>query len=87
MSHVDSCRSDTAELTIPLHLYRFLIIVTCVIEQARDEGAVPEEGVCGGDVLEVALFKHGVFEHHGLHLQVEEPGEQETVEVPKTVSF
>lgn len=74
---------------MPLHLNRFLNIVTCVIEQARDEGAVPEEGVCGGDVLKVALFKHGVFEHHGLHLQVEEPGEQETgsVDVPKTGSF
>lgn len=49
---------------------------TCVIEQTGNEGAVSEEGVCGGDVLKVALFKHRVFKHHGLHLQVEEPGEQ-----------
>lgn len=53
-----------------------VLIVTCVIEQTCDEGAVPEEGVRGGDVLEVALFKHRVFKHHGLHLQVEEPGKE-----------
>lgn len=35
-----------------------LYVFTCVIEQARDEGAVSEEGVCGRDVLKVALFKH-----------------------------
>lgn len=54
----------------------FLFIFTCVVEQTCNEGAVPEEGVCGGDVLKVALFEHRVFKHHGLHLQVEEPGEQ-----------
>lgn len=53
-----------------------LVLFTCVIEQACDEGAVPEEGVRGGDVLEVALFKHRVFKHHGLHLQVEEPDKE-----------
>lgn len=51
---------------------------TCVVKQAGDEGAVSEEGVRGGDVLEVALFKHRVFKHHGLHLQVEEPGGRAT---------
>lgn len=42
--------------------------LTCVVEQAGDEGAVPEEGVRGGDVLKVALLEYGVFKHHGLHL-------------------
>lgn len=32
--------------------------------------------MCGGDVLKVALFEHRVFKHHGLHLQVEKPGER-----------
>lgn len=30
----------------------------------------------GGDVLKVALLKHRVFKHHGLHLQVEEPSKE-----------
>lgn len=50
-----------------------VIVFTCVVKQAGDEGAVPEECVCGGDVLKVALLKHWVFKHHGLHLQAEEP--------------
>lgn len=49
-------------------------VFTCVVEQSGDEGAVSEEGVRGGDVLKVALLKHRVLEHHGLHLQIEEPG-------------
>lgn len=56
----------------------FPIIFTCVIEQTCNEGAVPEQGVCGGDVLKVALLKRRVFKHHRLHLQVEEPGEKVT---------
>lgn len=48
-------------------------VFTRVVEQAGDEGAVPEECVRGGDVLKVALLKHGVLKHHRLHLQVEEP--------------
>lgn len=51
-----------------------MFLLTCVVEQAGDEAAVPEEGVRGGDVLKVALLEYGVFKHHGLHLQVEEPG-------------
>lgn len=51
-----------------------VLLLTSVVEQAGDEGAVPEEGVRGGDVLKVALLEYGVFKHHGLHLQVEEPG-------------
>lgn len=51
-----------------------MFLLTCVVEQAGHEGAVPEEGVRGGDVLKVALLEDGVFKHHGLHLQVEEPG-------------
>lgn len=50
------------------------LLLTCVVEQAGHEGAVPEEGVRGGDVLKVALLEYRVFKHHGLHLQVEEPG-------------
>jgi len=49
------------------------VLLTCVVKQTCDKGAVPEEGVSGGDVLKVALLEHGVFKHHGLHLQVEEP--------------
>lgn len=60
------------------HTGEFPLIFTCVVEQTCNEGTVSEEGVCGGDVLEVALLKHRVFKHHGLHLQVEEPGEQVT---------
>ena len=60
------------------HTDELLFIFTCVIEQTCNEGAVSEEGVCGGDVLEVALLKNRVFKHHRLHLQVQEPGEQVT---------
>lgn len=59
-------------------------LLTRVVEQAGDEGAVPEEGVRGCDVLKVAFLEYGVFKHHGLHLQVEEPGsgEQEALAGP-----
>lgn len=60
------------------HTDEFPFIFTCVIEQTCNEGAVSEEGVCGGDVLKVALLKDRVLKHHGLHLQVQEPGEQVT---------
>lgn len=46
---------------------------TCVVEECGDEGAVPEEGVAGGDVLKVAFLKQGVLKHHRLHLQVYKP--------------
>lgn len=45
----------------------FLFIFTCVVEQTCNKGAVPEEGMSGGDVFKVTLFKHRVFKHHGLH--------------------
>lgn len=61
------------------HTDEFPIVFTCVIEQTCNEGAVSEDGVYGGDVLKVALLKHRVFKHHGLHLQVEEPSKQVVV--------
>lgn len=49
------------------------LVLTCVVEEGSDEGAVLEEGVGGGDVLEVTLFKKGVLEYHGLHLEIQKP--------------
>lgn len=40
---------------------------TRVVEKRGDKGAVLEEGVAGGDVLEVTLLKQRVLEHHGSH--------------------
>lgn len=57
-------------------MHKILVTVTCVVKQTSNKSAVPEEGVCGGDVLKVALFKHRIFKHHVLHLQVEEPADQ-----------
>lgn len=70
------CLSTLVHITD--HIDDFPFTFTCVIEQSCNEGAVLEEGVCGGDVLKVALLKHRVLKHHGLHLQVEESGEQVT---------
>lgn len=49
------------------------LFLTCVVEEGSDEGAVLEEGVGGGDVLKVTLFKQGVFEYHGLQLEIQKP--------------
>lgn len=49
------------------------LVLTCVVEEGSDEGAVLEEGVGGGDVLKVALFKQGVLKYHGLHLEIQKP--------------
>lgn len=50
-----------------------VLVLTCVVEEGSDEGAVLEEGVGGGDVLKVTLFKQGVLEYHGLHLEIQKP--------------
>lgn len=50
-----------------------ILFLTCVVEEGRDEGTVLKEGVSGGDVLEVTLFKQGVLEYHGLHLEIQKP--------------
>lgn len=47
-------------------------LLTRVVKECGDEGAVLEEGVAGGDVLEVALLEERVLEHHGAHFQVHE---------------
>lgn len=57
-------------------MHEILVTFTCVVKQTSDKSAVPEEGVCGGDILKVALLKHRVFKHHVFHLQVEEPADQ-----------
>lgn len=49
------------------------LVLTCVVEEGSDEGAVLEEGVGGGDVLKVTLFKQGVLECHGFHLEIQKP--------------
>lgn len=50
-----------------------VLTLTCVVEEGSNEGAVLEEGVGGGDVLKVTLFKQGVLKYHGLHLKIQKP--------------
>lgn len=48
-------------------------LVTCVVEDGVFDGAILKEGVCGLDILKVAVFKQRVLKLHRLYLNVCKP--------------
>jgi len=66
------CRSHSKTFNSSA-IFVYSSVLTSVVEKGGDKGAVSEEGVAWRDILKVAFLKHGVFKHHRLHLQIQEP--------------